>query len=322
MASPIQSFHQPALLAEVLEILALEPGLTVVDGTLGGGGHAAAILERSAPDGVLVGLDLDPNALAAASERLARFGARVKLVRASFRELRRVLSELGIESVDAVLLDLGVSSHQIDEPERGFRFAADSAAETPLDMRLGRADDLRTAAQLLHETPERELARIFAELGELPGSYRLARRIAEARRRAPLRSAADLLAVIEAAGVGRGRRHHAATLVFQALRIAVNDELGALREGIEAAIACLRPGGRLAIISYHSLEDRIVKQRFREAARGCSCPPGLPECRCGGRVRLKLLTRRPVRPGEAEVRANPRARSARLRAALRSAEAA
>ena len=322
MDSPIQSFHRPVLLAEVLEILALRPALTVVDGTLGGGGHAAGMLDRISPDGILVGLDLDPDALRAAAERLSDFGSRVRLMRASFRDLRRVLHELAIDRVDAVLLDLGVSSHQLDRPERGFRFAIASAGETPLDMRLGPGDDTRSAAELLQETPELELARIFAEFGELPGSYRLARQIAERRRRAPLRNTADLLAAIDAAGVGRGRRHHAATLVFQALRIAVNDELGALREGIGAAIDCLRPGGRLAIIAYHSLEDRIVKQRFRDAARSCSCPPELPVCRCGGRAQLQLLTRRPLRPSAAEIQENPRARSARLRAALRLAEAA
>ncbi len=322
MDSPIQSFHRPVLLAEVLEILALHPAQTVVDGTVGGGGHAAAMLERISPDGILVGLDLDPDALRAAALRLAGFGNRVRLIRASFRDLRRVLRELEIDRVDALLLDLGVSSHQLDRPERGFRFAAASASDTPLDMRLDPSEGTRSAAQLLQETPELELARIFAELGELPGSYRLAHQIALRRRRAPLRSTADLLAAVEAAGVGRGRRHHAATLVFQALRIAVNDELGALKEGIGASIECLRPGGRLAIISYHSLEDRIVKQRFRDAARACSCPPELPVCRCSGRAQLGLLTRRPLRPSEAEIQANPRARSARLRAALRLAEAA
>jgi 16S rRNA (cytosine1402-N4)-methyltransferase len=268
--SPSQTYHRPVLVTEVLEVLALRPAFTVVDGTLGGGGHALAMLECIQPQGLLVGLDLDADALRAAELRLTRFADRVRLVRASFRDLDRVLAGLGIEHVDAVLLDLGVSSHQLDRPERGFRFAGTTASETPLDMRLGDGDARPTAAELLQQTPESELARIFAEYGELPGSYRLAREIAARRRRAPLRSAADLLAAIEAAGVGRGRKHNAATLVFQALRIAVNDELGTLRDGLGAAISRLRPGGRLAVIAYHSLEDRIVKQRFRVEERGCS----------------------------------------------------
>jgi 16S rRNA (cytosine1402-N4)-methyltransferase len=320
--SPSQTYHRPVLVTEVLEVLALRPAFTVVDGTLGGGGHALAMLECIQPQGLLVGLDLDADALRAAELRLTRFADRVRLVRASFRDLDRVLAGLGIEHVDAVLLDLGVSSHQLDRPERGFRFAGTTASETPLDMRLGDGDARPTAAELLQQTPESELARIFAEYGELPGSYRLAREIAARRRRAPLRSAADLLAAIEAAGVGRGRKHNAATLVFQALRIAVNDELGTLRDGLGAAISRLRPGGRLAVIAYHSLEDRIVKQRFRVEERGCSCPPEFPVCRCGGVPRLEILTKRPLRPSAAEIAENPRARSARLRAAARVAEAA
>jgi 16S rRNA (cytosine1402-N4)-methyltransferase len=320
--SPSQTYHRPVLVTEVLEALALRPALTVVDGTLGGGGHALAMLERIQPAGLLIGLDLDSDALRAAEQRLAPFSERTRLVRASFRDLGAVLDGLGVERVDAVLLDLGVSSHQLDRPERGFRFASASASETPLDMRLGASDARPTAAEILQRTAEPELARIFAEYGELPGSYRLAREIAARRRRAPLRSSADLLSAIEAAGVGRGRKHNAATLVFQALRIAVNDELGALRDGLGAAISRLRPGGRLAVIAYHSLEDRIVKQRFRAEERGCCCPPELPVCRCGGVPRLEILTKKPLRPSESEVAQNPRARSARLRAAARIAEAA
>jgi len=313
--------HRPVLLAESLEFLSLHPGAVVVDGTVGGGGHAAAILERTAPDGRLIGFDMDDDALEAARGNLLPFGDRVQLVRASFRELRERLAALHCPRVDAVLLDLGVSSHQLDVPSRGFRFADATAAETPLDMRMDRRSPV-TAAEILRTRSAEELAAIFREGGELPGAGRLARRLVEARQRAPLSTTRDLLRAIEAAHVGGGRRHHPATLVFQALRIAVNDELGALREGLDAAILALRPGGRLVVIAYHSLEDRCVKHRFREAERGCTCPPRIPVCICGGVSLLRVLTRRPLRPGPAEIQQNPRARSARLRAAERIAEAA
>ena len=313
--------HQPALRVESLSWLALRPGAVVVDGTVGGGGHAEAILTGTAPDGRLIGLDLDPAALEAAALRLAAFGDRALLVHASFRNLQEVLREIGQGPVDAVLLDLGVSSHQLDLPERGFRFAAETAERTPLDMRMNPTEG-RSAAELLRDATQDELAGWFRDHADLRGARRLAREIVGARDRAPLRTTADLLAVIRASGVGRGRKHDPATLVFQAIRIAVNDELGALAEGIEAAIESLRPGGRLVVLSYHSAEDRIVKNRFRDAARGCTCPPRIPVCVCGGKVRLRVLTRRPVQPGEDEIRDNPRARSARLRAAERVAEAA
>ncbi|HEY8155033.1 MAG TPA: 16S rRNA (cytosine(1402)-N(4))-methyltransferase RsmH [Myxococcota bacterium] len=313
--------HRPVLLAESLELLALHPGAVVVDGTVGGGGHAAAILERTAPDGRLIGFDMDDDALASARRSLLPFGDRVQLLRASFRELPEQLSALRSPRIDAVLLDLGVSSHQLDSPSRGFRFADATAAETPLDMRMDRRSPV-TAAEILRTRSADELAAIFREGGELPGAGRLARRLVEARQRAPLLTTRDLLRAIEAARVGGGRRHHPATLVFQALRIAVNDEIGALREGLDAAILALRPKGRLVVIAYHSLEDRCVKHRFREAERGCTCPPRIPVCVCGGVPLLRVLTRRPLRPGPAEIQENPRARSARLRAAERIAEAA
>jgi 16S rRNA (cytosine1402-N4)-methyltransferase len=314
-------FHQPALLEESLALLALRPDAVVVDGTVGGGGHAAAILEQIAPNGRLIALDVDDEALAAASHRLRRYADRARLVRSSFRHMREVLAELGIDRVDGVLLDLGVSSRQLDAPERGFRFSEETAEAAPLDMRMDRRDP-QTAADLLNTTSPAELERWLREYGELPGAARLARAVAQARRARPLQSVRDLLELIAAARVGRGRRHHPATLVFQALRIAVNDEIRALEEGIEASIESLRPQGRLAVISYHSLEDRVVKNRFRDAERGCTCPPRTPVCVCGGRVRLRVLTRRPIRPAAAEIRGNPRARSARLRGAERVAEAA
>jgi 16S rRNA (cytosine1402-N4)-methyltransferase len=315
------TFHQPVLIAECLELLGAAPGQLVVDATLGDGGHAEAILERTAPDGRLIGLDRDADALGIAGARLLRFGARVRLEHASFRELAAVLARLAVPSVDGVLFDLGVSSRQLDTPARGFRFAEATAPDTQLDMRMD-ASAGPTAAELLAGASEAELETWLREYGELPGARRLARALVESRQSRPLRSSADLLAVIAAAKVGGGRRHHPATLVFQALRMAVNDELAALAEGLEAAIAALAPGGRLCVIAYHSLEDRLVKQLFAREQRGCICPPRLPECRCGRKPRLARLTRRALQASPAEQAANPRARSARLRAARRLAEAA
>jgi 16S rRNA (cytosine1402-N4)-methyltransferase len=313
--------HHPVLVSKALALLNPGSGGVIVDGTVGGGGHAVAILEFTAPAGLLVALDRDEEALAAARQRLEPFGARVRLIHASFRSLAEVLAKLGIARVDGVLLDLGVSSPQLDRPERGFRFAADSAGETPLDMRMDRSAPT-TAADLLATLSAEQLERCFRDYGELPGARKLARAIVKTRRRAPLRSAADLLALIAETRVGGGRRHHPGTLVFQALRIAVNDEIQALEEGLEAAIEALRPGCRLVVIAYHSLEDRIVKNRFRDAAKGCNCPPSSPVCICNGKKRLRVLTKRPVQSDAEETRANPRARSARLRAAERIAEAA
>jgi len=313
--------HVPVLLAESVEYLHLKPGAVILDGTLGGGGHAEAILDRTGPDGVLVGLDLDDEALEASARRLAHFGDRVRFVRSSFRHLGRALEDLGLSGLDGVLLDLGVSSHQLDAPERGFRFAASEHGPAPLDMRMDPSQG-PTAAELLARASAEDLQGWFQRYGELPGSRRLAVAIARLRKERPLKTNADLVAVVEQAGIGRGRRHNPATLVFQALRIAVNDELGALEEGLESAISVLRPGGRLVVISYHSLEDRIVKQVLRAAAHGCTCPPRQPVCTCGRLPTLEILSRRPLRPGAAETDTNPRARSARLRAAERISEAA
>ena len=314
-------YHQPALLEETLHWLDARPGRLVVDGTLGDGGHAEAILERTAPGGRLVGLDRDADSLRIAGERLARFGARVSLAHASFRDLAAVLAAAGAPRVDGVLLDLGVSSRQLDEPARGFRFGVATAQATPLDMRMDPSRG-ESASDLLARASEEELAGWFREYGELPGAGRLAREIVRRRAELPLRTTADLLEAIRAARIGGGRKHNPATLAFQALRIAVNDELGALETGLGAAIDALRPGGRLCVIAYHSLEDRIAKQRFAREERPCVCPPSAPVCTCGKRARLVRATRKAVRPSDLEVRNNPRARSARLRAAEKLPEAA
>jgi 16S rRNA (cytosine1402-N4)-methyltransferase len=312
--------HRPALLEECLAALELQPGAIVVDGTVGGGGHAAAILERTASDGRLIGLDLDGEAIRESRQRLESFGDRVTLIQESFRNLDAVLAHLEIPQVDAVLFDLGVSSHQLDSPKRGFRFATETAAETPLDMRMDQQSGT-AAADLLRRAGPEQLEKWFSEYANLPGARKLARFIVAARQRAPLRTAADLRAVIADARIGSGRRHDPSTLVFQALRIAVNDEAHALSEGLEAAIESLRVGGRLVVLAYHSGEDRVVKNRLRDAARGCSCPPRTPICICGEKVRLRVITRRPISASDAELRENPRARSARLRVAERVAEA-
>jgi 16S rRNA (cytosine1402-N4)-methyltransferase len=313
--------HRSVLLEKSVSLLELKSNSLVIDGTVGGGGHAAEILERSGPHGRVIGLDRDPEALAAARIRLTAFGDRVRLVQSSFTEISEVLAELGETQVDGVLLDLGVSSPQIDDPNRGFRFASDTADQTPLDMRMD-PDSGPTAAELLRSTVPDEMARWFHEYGDVRGSRRLAAAIVAARKVAPLRTSADLLRVIAEAGVGGGRKHNPATLVFQALRIAVNDEIGALAAGVEAGIEALSPGGRIVVIAYHSVEDRLVKNAFRDAQRGCTCPPRTPMCICGNHVRLNVITRRPLSADPDEIRANPRARSARLRVAERVPEAA
>jgi len=312
--------HRPALLEECLNALDLRPGSIVVDGTVGGGGHAAAILERTAPAGRLIGLDLDADAIRESTKRLERFGDRFTLIQESFRNLGEVVTRCEGPRIDAVLLDLGVSSHQLDSPERGFRFASETADVTPLDMRMDQRSGT-TAADLLRRASPNQLEKWFRDHADLPGARKLAHAIVDARRSAPLRTAADLRAVVTRAGIGRGRHHDPSTLVFQALRIAVNDEANALEEGLEAGIACLRPGGRLVVIAYHSGEDRIVKNRMRDAVRGCTCPPRTPVCICGGVVRLRLVNKRPIGASQDEVHRNPRARSARLRSAVRVPEA-
>jgi 16S rRNA (cytosine1402-N4)-methyltransferase len=308
--------HVSVMPVEVLELLAPRPGGIYLDGTVGGGGHARLILESSSPDGRLIGLDRDPAALAAAAEQLQPFASRVVLRQGSFAELDLHLAELGIELVDGILLDLGVSSHQLDTAERGFSFREDG----PLDMRMDPRQSLN-AAVLLARAESSELKRIFYEYGEERWAGRIAREIVRIRDDKPLtttRQLADLVSRVVPGGY-QPHRIHPATRVFQALRIAVNGELEALKEGLSIALRYLRPGGRLVVISFHSLEDRLVKQGFRAAASTCTCPPRLPVCVCGRTPEVKVLTSRGVRAAEAEVIANPRARSAVLRAVERLA---
>jgi 16S rRNA (cytosine1402-N4)-methyltransferase len=293
------------LLQEVVELLAPERGGFFVDATVGAGGHARALLARG-PRIRLLGLDRDPDAVALSRDALEPFAERVELVGGDFAELGRLLE--GRPSPDGILADLGVSSMQIDRPERGFSFRR----EGPLDMRMSHSG--KSAADIIATASAEELTRIFREYGEERMAVKIARTIIAGRSRSPITTTRQLARIV--AGVrGGGGRIDPATRVFQALRIEVNQELVALSRFLAAAVDRLRGGGRLAVISYHSLEDRLVKERLRRESGVCLCPPKLPACVCGARTALKVLTRRPVRPSEAEVRRNPRARSARLRAA-------
>jgi 16S rRNA (cytosine1402-N4)-methyltransferase len=279
-----------------------------VDGTLGAGGHASGILEASAPDGKLLGLDVDPQALELARRTLAPFGERACLMQASYTSLPRQLDRLGWETVDGILLDLGASSMQFDTPGRGFSFQQDG----PLDMRFDPLNPL-TAAQIVNEWPEEELANVIHRYGEEPAARRIARAIVRSR---PVGGTVHLAAVIEQA-LGRRGPRHPATQAFQALRIAVNGELEAVEETLPLAMQALGPGGRLAVISFHSLEDRLVKETFRRESRDCLCPPKQPICTCGHKASLLEINRRPITPPEEEISQNPRARSAKLRIAER-----
>lgn len=304
--------HEPVLLAQVREFLALPTAKRFIDGTVGSGGHAAALLE-AVPESELLGIDRDEDALAAAAERLAPFGDRVRLQRGRFSEMTALAAGLGWDAADAILLDLGVSSHQIDTAARGFAHRLDG----PLDMRMDRRTRV-TAATLLNETDEAELARLFRAYGEEPRARQIAREIVRRRQSRPWERTRELAELIEAvAGRPFQRGLPAATRCFQALRIAVNDELGELAAGLEAAVTLLRNRGRVGVISFHSLEDRLVKHFFRDEAVDCTCPPKLPVCVCGHRARLRVLTRKPTGAEETEKAANPRSAPARFRVAER-----
>ncbi len=303
-----RAYHTPVLVREVLEVLEPERGGLFVDGTVGGGGHARAMLER-APGLRLVAADRDPGALAEAERALASFADRVRFLLSDFRDAARA-PELEAGAVSGVLLDLGLSSRQLDRGRRGFSFRRG----VPLDMRMdGSEARTRSAADVLNAYGEGRLARVFRELGEHRGARGLAREVVRRRRTRPFAVSDDLVGALRAA-MGRSPTPRDKARVFQALRMEVNDELGALRQGLDALSRALAPGGRMAVVSYHSLEDREVKNRFRAWSRACVCPPALPMCVCAGRARGETLVRRPVRPAPEEIAANPRSRSARLRA--------
>ena len=303
--------HTPVLLREAVDLLAPKAGGLYVDGTLGAGGHAAEILKRSAPDGVLIGMDHDADAVERCSNSLAPFGDRVIIRQANYRDLPRVLSELGHTLVDGVLLDLGLSWFHLKDPERGFSFMLDG----PLDMRMDMSRP-HSAADLVNTLPREELVRIIREYGEDHRAGAIARAIEKARVRGPITSTVQLAEIVSSVFPPYPpRRIHPATLTFQALRIAVNDELESLSEALSGILPILKPGGRVAVITFHSLEDRIVKQTFVKEAKGCVCPPRMPVCACGRKPVIRILTHRPVVAGEEEVRTNPASRSAKLRAA-------
>ena len=304
--------HIPVLSREVAELLSFPPGarLRFVDGTVGGGGHAAMLLERY-PELELVGIDRDQSALEAAARRCEFAAGRVTLVRGDFADMKAIVSRQGWSEVDGILLDIGVSSPQLDRPERGFSWRADG----PLDMRMDERQSL-TAGRLLNQAPEEELARIFREYGEIVQAKKLAAAAAARRAERPFGTTSELVALCdEVLGRSRPGRLPLPTLVFQALRIAVNDELGQLERALRDGAALLKRGGRIAVITFHSLEDRIVKNFFREESSGCLCPPGLPVCRCGHRASLKLVNRKPLGPQADEVAGNRRAACAKIRAA-------
>lgn len=302
-------FHTPVLYQRVLNALRLRADGRYIDGTIGAGGHSAGILENSSPNGQVLGLDRDPAALAQAKSRLAHFGNRLHLRNGSFAEVAEHAAWLGWTTVDGLLLDLGLSSMQLNDPARGFSFLR----EGPLDMRFDPTQPT-TAGDLVNYLPEDELEDLIFRFGEEPRASQVAREVVRNR---PLHTTLELAEVITRA-VGRSRRRiHPATRTFQALRIEVNGELKALEVGLTQAVDLMDSGGRLLVISFHSLEDRIVKQYFRQESKDCICPDRQPICTCGHRARLRLLTRKPIRPDVSEVRANPRARSARLRIAER-----
>lgn len=300
--------HVPVLLDEVLDFLRRLPRGTFVDCTVGLGGHARAILEQIQPSGGLIAIDADTEALREARENLAPYEDKVTYVHATHRKLRETLQRLGVRDVAGILFDLGLSSALVESPSRGFSFSR----RAPLDMRYDRRQPL-TAADIVNRYPEKDLVRILREFGEENAAKRIASLIVRRREQSPIASTDELAELVASLAPPRRTRIHPATKTFQALRVAVNDELGALSEALPQAIEALSPGGRLICLSYHSLEDRIVKQTFREFEKGCICPPSFPVCQCGRVGQVEVLTRKPVRPSEAEVRRNPRSRSARMR---------
>ena len=304
--------HKSVLLQECIDALNIRPDGIYLDGTLGGAGHSSQIARRLTEGGRLIGVDRDRTALAAAKERLAPYADRVTLVHSNFAEIDAILDSLGIPAVDGMLFDLGVSSPQLDDASRGFS----SMADAPLDMRMDK-DDALTAGAVVNTWPQGELRRILYDYGEERYAPQIAAAICRAREKAPVETTLELVDIIRSAMPAQALREkqHPAKRSFQAIRIAVNDELGAVSRMMQAAVGRLNPGGRLAVITFHSLEDRIVKSEMQQAARGCTCPPEFPVCVCGKKPLVKLVTRKPIVSGPAELEENPRARSAKLRVA-------
>ena len=311
---PNETDHVPVLAEEVRRLLAVRTGETVVDATFGAGGHAALLVADLRGDGKLIAIDRDPNVRGYFDRLRAGISVQARLLRGDFSVVLPQLAENGVRA-DAILLDLGVSSMQIDRPERGFSYATDA----PLDMRMDPSAEI-SAREVVNETPERDLEQIFRRYGEERYARPIARAIARRRAEQPFERTGELVETIKAAipAPARFGDGHPAKRVFQALRIAVNDELGALERALPAAVEMLRPGGRLAVISFHSLEDRIVKRFFRDQERGCTCPPDFPVCVCGREPAVRSLSKKAIRPSTTETAANPRAASARLRAVVKA----
>ena len=307
----MEFLHKSVLLDECIDGLAIKPDGVYLDGTLGGAGHSYEIAKRLTT-GKLIGVDRDTVALEAATRRLAPFAGRVTTVHSNFSELDNILDDLGIDAVDGMLFDLGVSSPQLDDAERGFSYMADA----PLDMRMNRDDALR-AYEVVNSWQQEELRRILYEYGEERYAPQIAAAIVRKREEAPIQTTLELVDVIRSAMPPQAMREkqHPAKRSFQAIRIAVNDELGAVSKLMKAAFRRLKPGGRLCVITFHSLEDRIVKSEMQKAARGCTCPPEFPVCICGKKPIAKIISRKPIVSGETELNGNPRARSAKLRVA-------
>lgn len=312
MEEQISFSHRSVLLDECMEGLAIRPDGIYVDGTAGGAGHSSEIAKRLGSDGRLIALDQDDTAVAVATERLSPFGERAMVVKSNFCELSSVCERLGIERINGLLLDLGVSSYQLDTPERGFSYRADA----PLDMRMDTTKPL-TAKQVVNEYSEERLRRILFEYGEERFSSRIASNIIRAREKAMIETTGELVDIIKRSipASSRDGGHHPAKRSFQALRIEVNAELDVIAPAIKSAVRLLEKGGRIAIITFHSLEDRIVKQTFADLASGCTCPKDFPICVCGKRPQIKVVTRKPILPTSRELEENPRSRSAKLRVA-------
>lgn len=314
MAEKISFSHRSVLLDECMEGLAIRPDGVYIDGTAGGAGHSSEIARRLGENGRLIALDQDETAVAVATERLSVFGERARVVKTNFCDLAKVCEDLGIKEIDGLLLDLGVSSYQLDTAERGFSYQADA----PLDMRMDTTKPL-TAKTVVNEYSEDKLRQILFEYGEERFSSRIASNIIRAREKAPIETTGELVEIIKRSipASSRDGGHHPAKRSFQALRIEVNSELDVIAPAIRSAVGLLRKGGRIAIITFHSLEDRIVKQTFADLASGCTCPKSFPICVCGKKPLVKVVTRKPILPSAEELEENPRSRSAKLRVAER-----
>lgn len=302
-------YHKPALKEKVIECLITDRSGTYIDATLGTGGHAEAVLEELNEGGKLLGIDRDSDSLRISKERLRRFGKKVDFFSQSYSHLPEILKSQNLKMISGVLFDLGLSSYQLENPERGFSYSIYG----PLDMRFDQSEGTK-ALDVVNEYPAEELTRIFKEYGEERFSKKIAQAIIQNRRIKKIETTKELKDIVKSILKTKGDIK-TLSRIFQALRIEVNDELSGLKNGLDAGIEALAPGGRVCVISYHSVEDRIVKSRFSELAKGCTCPPDFPVCTCGGKKVLKILTRKPVIPDEKEIEENPRARSAKLRVA-------